>query len=134
MHSLDPIPPVRRIETDRDDVFAIEISGFVTGADVENLYGLMEGAYALHDKLDLLVRIRSYEGVAWDEVSADTTRQGRRHALQHVERCAAVGEPDWTGSAAGFFETLPVELRHFSLENEDDAWAWIGAREIHQKV
>ena len=135
MQSLDRVPAIRRIETDRTDVFAIEIIGFVTGADVENLYGLMEGAYALHDNLDVLVRLKNYEGVEWENVSGDTTDEGRNHALQHVRRCAAVGDPDWTGSVAGFFEAeVPVELKHFALEDEAAAWAWINAHEIPQKI
>lgn len=134
MPSLDPVPSMRRIDTDRSDVFAVEITGFVSGADVENLYGLLEGAYALHDKLDVLVRIRDYEGAAWDEISGDTTKEGRSHALQHVQRCAAVGDPDWTGRAAGFFQTLPVELKHFPLEREADAWAWINAHEVPERI
>jgi hypothetical protein len=135
MQSLDRVPAIRRIETDRTDVFAIEIIGFVTGADVENLYGLMEGAYALHDKLDVLVRLKNYEGVEWENVSGDTTHEGRNHALQHVRRCAAVGDPDWTGKIAGFFEPeIPVELKHFALEDESAAWAWINAHEIPQKI
>ncbi len=48
MHSLDPVPAVRRIETDRSDACAFEIVGHVSPADIENLYGLLEGAYALH--------------------------------------------------------------------------------------
>lgn len=45
IHRLDPIPAISRIETDRSDVFAVEIKGHVTAGDVENLYGLLEGAY-----------------------------------------------------------------------------------------
>jgi len=135
MQSLDRVPAIRRIETDRTDVFAIEIIGYVTGADVENLYGLMEGAYALHDKLDVVVRLKNYEGIEWDNVSGETTDEGRLHAVQHVRRCAAIGDPDWTGRVAGFFEPeLPVELRHFDIKDEADAWEWIGARELPQTI
>lgn len=135
MQPFGPVPAVRRIETDRPDVFAIEIAGQVTAADVENLYGLLEGAYAIHQKLDLLVRIVNYEGVDWDSISNDTTEEGRLHALQHVRRCAAVGKPDWTGRVQGFFEpALPVELRHFPLDEEEAAWQWIEAREIVESV
>jgi len=108
-----------------------EISGYATSADVENLYGLLEGAYALHDKIDVLVRLVDYEGAEWAHVDSHTTEEGRNHALQHVNRCAAVGDPDWTGQVAGFFDpALPVELRHFPLEQEDEAWAWIGATPV----
>ena len=55
MHPMDSVPAIRRLDTGRTDLLAIEIAGAVTGADVENLYGLLEGAYALHDRIDLLV-------------------------------------------------------------------------------
>ncbi|TKT80093.1 STAS/SEC14 domain-containing protein [Aquamicrobium sp. LC103] len=131
MHPLDPIPAIRRIDTDRPDLFAVEIAGHVSASDVENLYGLLEGAYALHDRLDLLVRVVNYDGVDWTGVSSRTTEEGRNHAIEHVRRCAAVGGPDWTSSVGGFFSpSVPVELRYFDLEDEAAAWRWIGAREI----
>jgi hypothetical protein len=69
--------------------------------------------------------------VEWDAVSPDTTREGRSHALQHVGRCAAVGEPDWTSSVQGYFSSkLPVELRHFPADREAEAWEWLGARPV----
>jgi hypothetical protein len=128
LHPLDRMPAVRRIDTNRPDAFAVQISGYVTAADVENLYGLLEGAYELHDRIDVLVRLVDYEGTDWAAVNRHTTEDGRNHAMQHVRRCAAVGEPDWTGRAGGFFSPeLPVELKHFPLESEDEAWQWIGA-------
>ena len=42
MNSLEPVPAVRRIDTDRDDLCAFEIVGHVTAADVENLFGLLK--------------------------------------------------------------------------------------------
>ena len=128
LHPLDRVPAVRRIDTDRTDAFAVEISGYVTAADVENLYGLLEGAYELHDQIDVLVRLVDYEGADWAAVNRHTTEEGREHALKHVRRCAAVGEPDWTSRVGGFFGSdLPVELRHFPSAREDEAWEWIGA-------
>lgn len=129
MNTLDPVEAVRRIETNRATAFAFEIVGHVTAADVENLYGLLEGAYALHDKIDLLVKIVDYDGVDWGAVSTSTTEDGRRHALDHIRRCAAIGEPNWILDVTGFFTApLPVELRHFDAADEEAAWEWIGAR------
>ncbi|MEO9338069.1 STAS/SEC14 domain-containing protein [Mesorhizobium sp. SB112] len=129
MHPLDPVPAVRRIETDRPDAFAFEIAGHVTSADVENLYGLLEAAYALHDRIDLLVRIVDYDGIDWSEVSDETVEIGKEHAIAHVRRCAAIGSPDWTTRLGGFFApAIPIELKHF--ENEADAWDWIEAKPV----
>jgi hypothetical protein len=33
----------------------------------------------------------------------------------------------------GFFDIeMPVELRHFPLDAEDEAWTWIGARPLEE--
>jgi len=128
MGMADFVPAIRRIDTDRDDAYAFELSGHITAPDIENLYGLLEGAYELHDRIDLLIRIVDYEGADWENVSSITRNEGRRHALRHVRRCAAVGEPDWTIYANRIFSPpLPVELRHFEASEEQEAWAWIDA-------
>jgi hypothetical protein len=126
--SLEPASAIRRIDTDRDDLLAVDVSGEVTPSDVENFYGLLEGAYALHDKIDVLVRASEFETAHWDGVSEETIRDGRARAEAHVRRCAAVGGPDWTRRLSGFFTPdVPVEIRYFDAANEADAWDWLGA-------
>ncbi|MDP3895351.1 MAG: STAS/SEC14 domain-containing protein [Mesorhizobium sp.] len=135
MHPLDPVPAIRHIQTSRDNVFAVDIVGEVTSADVENLYGLLEGAYELHDQLDILVRATQFESIDWSGVSEATMREGREHAEAHVRRCATVGGPDWTRQLNGFFApSTPVEIRYFAAEDEAEAWAWIDAREIPEDI
>lgn len=126
--SLEPASAIRRIDTDRSDLLAVDISGEVTPSDIENFYGLLEGAYALNDKIDVLVRAVEFESANWDGVSEDTITDGRIRAEQHVRRCAAVGGPDWTKRVSGFFATdVPVEIRYFDAGEEADAWEWLGA-------
>ena len=95
MNFLQSVPAIRRIETDRDDLFAIDVVGHVSAADAENLFGLLEAAYALHQRIDVLVRLVDHDGVDWTDVSDETLKQGTVHALEHIGRCAAIGEPDW---------------------------------------
>ena len=126
--SLEPASAIRRIDTDRNDLLAVDISGEVTPSDIENLYGLLDGAYALHDKIDVLVRATEFETADWGGVSETTMVDGRIRAEQHVRRCAAVGGPDWTRRVSGFFATdVPVEIRYFDAGDEADAWKWLGA-------
>jgi hypothetical protein len=135
MHPLDPAPAVRRLETDNDQVFAIEITGQATAADAENLFGLLEGAYALHERIDVLVRQTDFEGADWGEIAKKTVAEGRDHAERHIRRCAVVGGPDWTGSIGGFFAPdVAVTLRYFPAEQEGDAWLWLGANEIPENI
>lgn len=133
MQSLDRVPAVRQIATDRADCSAFDIVGHVISADVENLFGLLEAAYALHDRIDVLVRIIDHDGVDWTDISSRTLSEGKRLAEAHVRRCATVGELNWIPNVTGFFSpSLDVELKHFKLEEEDKAWAWIGARPVEE--
>ena len=91
-------------------------------------FGLLEASYALHPKIDVLVRMVDHDGVDWSEISDETLKQGKTDALRHVARCAAIGDPDWTVDVQGWFEpTLPVEIRHFDAADEMSAWQWLGA-------
>lgn len=135
MNAIEPVPAIRRIDTDRADACAFEIVGRILGSDVENLYGLLEGAYALHERVDVLIRLVDFDGVEWQDVSRETIESGREHALVHVKRCAAVGEPDWTTAFTGFFSApIPVELKHFPADREAEAWAWLGATPLPEEV
>jgi hypothetical protein len=129
MNFLEDVPAIRQIETNRADLLAVDIVGHVTAADAENLFGLLEAAYALHPRIDVLVRIVDHDGVDWSDIAGDTLKQGKADAIRHVARCATVGEPDWTTDAQGWFEPGPaVELRHFNAADETAAWQWLEAK------
>ena len=129
MNFLEAVPAIRRIDTNRDALFAIDVVGDVSPADAENLFGLLEAAYALHPRIDVLARLTDQESVDWANISEDTLRQGAAHAREHVVRCAAVGGPDWASLVPGLFEKpLPFEFRHFTSDDEAAAWQWLGAR------
>lgn len=128
MNFLESVPAIRRIDTDREDLFAIDVVGHVSAADAENLFGLLKAAYALHPRIDVLVRILDHDGVDWRGLSQETIEQGKTDALKYVGRCAAIGEPNWIPRVEGLFTSLPVELRHFPTPDEAAAWAWLDAR------
>jgi hypothetical protein len=128
MNFLQSVPAIRRIETDREDLFAIDVVGHISAADGENLFGLLEAAYALHPRIDVLMRLVDHEGVDWADVADETLKQGTVHALEHVARCATIGEPNWIADAQSFLPAAsPIEFRHFKAEDEADAWQWLGA-------
>ncbi len=132
---LESVPAIRRIETDRADVFAVDIVGHVTAADAENLFGLLEAAYALHPRVDVLVRLVDHDGVDWQDIDPETLEHGTADAAMHVVRCATIGDPDWTGHVTGFFaDPPPTDIRHFAAEDEAAAWAWLGAHEKPAEV
>ncbi|MGB3388376.1 MAG: STAS/SEC14 domain-containing protein [Pseudaminobacter sp.] len=127
MHPLDAVPAIRRIETDRGDLCALEIVGRFTAADLENAYGLLQGAYAEHEKIDLLVRITHYDGFDWGSAFTEATIRGKTEALRHIRKYAVVGGPGWMRVMIGIFGPLTsIETRYFDLSDEAEAWQWVG--------
>ncbi|MBZ9994653.1 STAS/SEC14 domain-containing protein [Mesorhizobium sp. BH1-1-4] len=135
MNFLQSVPAIRRIDTSRDDLFAIDVVGHVSAADAENLFGLLEAAYLLHPRIDVAVRIVDHDGVDWVDISDETIKKGAVHALEHIGRCAAIGTPDWTPNARHALPvSSPVEFRHFKIEDEAAAWEWLGARPTSEEA
>lgn len=131
MNFLESVPAIRRIETTRPDLFAVDIVGLVTPADAENLFGLLEAAYALHPRVDVLVRLLDYEGADWSGIAPETVKKGKALAAEHVGRCASIGEPDWIAETQGSLASpTPVELKHFEAGQEEAAWRWLGSRPL----
>lgn len=134
MKATDTPPAIRRIDTDREDICALEIVGHFTAADLENAYGLLDAAYSLHDSVDLLVRITRYDGFDWSVMFDEATIGNKIKALSHVHRYAVVGGPGWMHAAIGIFAPLTsIETRHFVIADEAAAWAWIGANPVDPK-
>ena len=135
MRPLERVPAVRRIDTERSDVFAVEITDEFTSADAENLCGLLEGAYALHPRIDLLVRLRDLVAVDLTDVEDDTLALLRSHTHDNVGNCAVIGETRWRSDIESLFSfSSSTTLRHFDAEEEPEAWAWLSAREIPEDV
>jgi hypothetical protein len=122
-------PHVRRIDTDRPDAWAFEITGHISAADVENMYGLLEAAFELHESIDLLVRIDHYEGFDWSAAFRESTLVGKSRVLSRLRRYAVIGGPGWVSATMALVKPfMSVEMKHFEAEEEAHAWAWIDAR------
>lgn len=119
-------PALSQIKTERDDVFAFEIDGHVSREEVDEAYQILEKAYEQHDKIDLFVRIGRYDGFDLSALFSDVTYAGKLHAIRHMRRYALVGGPDWMANMIRFFNPLfRMEVRHFELDDEAEAWNWI---------
>lgn len=124
-------PNVRRIDTDREGTYAFEVTGHISAADMENMYGLLEGAYEVHDRIDLIVIIHDYEGFDWGAAWKEQTVRGKTHALKHIRKYAVVGGPGWMKPMLAVFKPfLSMEMRHFELKEVEAAWEWIGAHPL----
>lgn len=134
MASLEAVPAARRLDTDRPDLFAVEMVGHVSANDVENFYGLLEGAYALHTPLDLLVRIVDHDGVDWGEIDHATIEAARAHASRNLARCAIIGDDDAAYAILRIIRPPESHTRRFAAGDEAEAWTWLQAREVETRV
>ncbi len=119
-------PAVKQVKTQREDVYAFEIYGHVSRQEIDDIYQTLEKAYENHDKINLLVRMSRFDGVDWSAVFSEAVYIGKFHAIKHMRRYALVGGPKWAAVAMQFFNPLfRLEVRHFELEQEAEAWDWI---------
>lgn len=127
----DTVPAIRRIETSRDDLFAFEIVGHITNMDMENMYGLLTGAYSQYETIDLLIRLTDYQGVDWPGLFSQTTQDLRKDALKHLKHYAIINGPLWLEASIALVQPfLSVEIRTFAADEEEKAWAWLNAKPI----
>jgi hypothetical protein len=129
MGLLTSVPAVRQRETDRSDLYGFDLVGHISPADVENFYGLLEAAYALHPTIDVLVRVVDQEGLELANASRKTLDEGKTHAAEHVRRCALVGNTRAMPEIGRFF-AASAEVRHFTDKEEAAAWDWVGGRPV----
>ncbi|GAA0601040.1 STAS/SEC14 domain-containing protein [Paenochrobactrum glaciei] len=127
----DTVSAIRKIETNRDDLFAYEIAGHITSAEVENIYGLLTGAYSQHETIDLLIRLVDYEGVDWPTLFSQTTQDLRKDALKHLKNYAVINGPLWLETSIALVKPfLDVKIRAFNADDESEAWAWLNAKPV----
>ncbi|GLU25054.1 STAS/SEC14 domain-containing protein [Brucella sp. NBRC 12950] len=129
----EDIPVIRRIPTNREDVFAFAIEGHLDDASLENLYGLLDAAYEGHDEIDLLIRLTGYDGVDWGSAFSESMLSMRAKSLRHLRRYAIVGGPLWIQASVALMQPfLSIEMKTFESEDEPKAWEWLSAEPAEQ--
>ncbi len=124
---------IRRIPTDRPDAYAFAMGGKLTGAEVRTFTAILAEAYENFAEIDLLIRIDSYEGFEFATLFDGDTWTMKGASFSHIRRYALVGAPPFIQSSFGLFAAfLPFETKMFDAAEEDEAWAWIGAKKADE--
>ncbi len=117
---------VSRLSTEREDVFAYEVNGHVSTEELDDISLELDKAYKRFDRINLLVRLRSWDGIDWTSAFSETSFIGRLRAISHVERYAVVGGPSWIAIAVRFCpQMFSMKVRHFDNADFGDAWTWV---------
>ena len=127
-------PAFKIIETDRPDAMAFEIDGHLAKAELERVTAHFLQALEGKDRIRMLGRIRRLDGLQPTGLLSGDYFAMKRSFLERMDRYAIVGGPAWLRTTLNSLAPLfKVEIRHFELEQEDEAWAWIGARPVSER-
>ena len=121
---------VRRVPTDREDLYAFEIDGEVSAEAMEAMAETMNRAFDAHeDRVDMLLVFRDYGGSeAGAALDADVIAS-RFRSLVNVRRYVVVGAPAGANAMIeAIGKLIPVEATAFGADELDAAWTLLGAR------
>ena len=126
---------IKIIETDRADVFAFEIDGPASRAELDAISAHFLQALESQDRVRVLGRIRRLAGFEIGGLLTGDYFAMKRRFLERMERYAVVGGPDWMRAVLNTLAPLfKAEIRHFAEGEEEEAWTWVGARPVSERT
>lgn len=119
----------RFLPTSRENVLGFEINGMISPEEMPGIIREFETFLGQHDKVRLLNRIKHFGGINPAIFGQGGLVSMKLAAMKKVERYAIVGAPGWM---CRIIDTLnpafpDLDMRTFPADQEDEAWAWIGA-------
>lgn len=113
-----------------DHVIGIDVTGKMTTDDYRNVFiPALEEKRRLHDRIDVVCRFEK----DWQGFEAGAMWQDLQTGLGNIGlwgRVAVVTDSDWIENSIDFFKFLwPGHLRHFDLDEFDEACAWAGEQD-----
>jgi hypothetical protein len=112
----------------RDDVFALTVTGRITGDDLAEMMERLDKAMANHDQVHVFVETRSLDGIEISDLPsylADALPLFRK--LRRFGRVAVVADQAWVRAATRLESAvLPgISYRVFEPDQRDEALAWV---------
>jgi len=124
---------VRFIEPPKpnDRVVAAEIDGRMTAEDMKALVERLQPIVDRGEKALLYVDMKNYEGYELGVVSEKFKHIGM--LWNALDKYAIVGDRRWMEIWIKIVNPItPQQIRHFSLDETDEAWAWLLASETSE--
>ena len=128
--SVEPphAPAFTVIPTENPLVFAYEIDGSVTAADMDKAVAEFGPRMAAGTgPIRVLTKVGALDFPSVTALFRDRYMDLKRDTLERLERYAVVGGPEWLRKAVkAMAPVLSFEIRYFEPSQEADAWQWIG--------
>ena len=117
---------LRELETDDPNIAAFEINGKMRKADLDIARQMMNKFVDDQPPRCLMAKFTRFRGFELALLADREMIRQKRKTMDHLDRYAMVGAPDWieniAESLAGLFK---FELRTFDLDDEDEAMDWL---------
>lgn len=120
-------PGVRIIEDGSDGLLVFEINGKMTEEGTNQVFAAFDKAVEKHGKINLMVRVKDYEGFDLG-LLGDDTMTAKFGAIGKIGRYAVVGAPGWMRAIIeGTGSLMPIEMRAFDASEDTAARDWVSA-------
>lgn len=114
------------LDTGNPKLLGFEIEGVLSNEDMERVIEPLQHAYESDQKIDLFVRWTNYRGVHPSIFVNPSFISMKLSSISHIRRYAVVGAPVWIKNLAGTIgSALPIDMRLFDSDEEDEAWTWL---------
>ena len=121
MHFIESPQPNER-------VVAVKIDGEFTSDDMRNLIDRFQSIVDRDEKVLLYVDMQGYKG--WEFGAAAEKFKNIGMLWKAFEKYAIVGDTRWMEIWVKIVDPLtPQQIKHFTPDKADDAWAWLLAAE-----
>lgn len=118
-------PGLRVIEDGSDALLVFELDGKMTEDSVHEVFAAFDRAVEQHGKINLMLRIKDYEGFDLGLLGDRDTMMSKFGAVGKVGRYAIVGAPGWMRAIVKTMGPLmPIDMRSFDASEEAEARTW----------
>ena len=122
---------LRWLKTTRPDTYAFECDGVITGADMDEVLAKLNVEFEQRIAVRVLARVVYFGGIVPQAFLRGALLRLKALGVRKIERYAVVGGPHWLGRYAQLVRQLTgIDMRHYALDAEADAWAWLEAQPV----
>lgn len=124
---------IKLLRTTREDVFAFEFTGKLTGENLKPIIDEVDSFLNKHEKVSMIAYMNHFDGFNPRIFMQSGLFGMKMNALNKLERYAIIGAPGWMAKMIGLFNPMfpKTEIRSFSKSEEKDALNWLNV-EIDQ--
>ena len=109
--------------TDDERVIELEIKGDVTKEDYALLEDAIKEKLKEMEHVNLLCRITEFSGITAQAVLKDFKLFIKHYS--NIRKMAVISTKDWIEWMTKLGAVLPVEMKHFELDDYDQAQRWV---------